>query len=275
MELSLIAWATVIALIGVVVGAKVQRTAKFIYPYDALTLIIVGFCFLDSVMRFFSFEKFWYLPFLFGYATGYLVVGRTSYIMVETISLANKTMTSDPWVMWEEEGVTYTQKQSNVALLRRLILGVKHRVVSNAPFDEDWIVTTKIPMLPLISKPTVMAEEVTTDWVPTHVFWKFHTKQYTTEITLAYGGMVSKAQLALDERYLQQMQQQNTDLVAEVHELRGQQGPLLMEMSLRLDQKVIAMSPQNRMYNLIKRNPKNEEKEEEDGSEETTGQVQQ
>ena len=267
MDISVIAGSTALALVGVIVGAKVQRTAKFIYPYDLLTLIICGFCLLDSMMKFFSFEKFWYLPFLFGYGTGYLVVGRTSYVMVQTVSLSNKTMTSDPWVIWEENGKMYTQQQNEIALIRRLLFGVKHEIITNAPLDEDWIVTTKIPMLPVITKPTVIAEDVITDWRPVHLFWKIRLKQYVTEIVLAYGGMVSKVQLAQDERYLQKMQQQNTNLVAEVHELRGQQGPMLMEMSLRMDQVMDSTTPLNRMFNLIKRKPK---KEEEDGSEEAT-----
>lgn len=268
MDVSVIAGATAIALLGVIVGAKVQKAAKFIFPYDALTLTICGFCLVDCVFELFSFDKFWYLPFLLGYATGYLVVGRTSYLMIQTVSLSEKTMISDPWVMWEEDGRMYTQKQSNVALFRRLFLGVKHEVRTNAPLDDDWIVTTKIPLFPIISKPTVIAEEVVTSWTPVHVFWKFHTKQYTTEIILAYGGMVSKLQLAQDERYLQKMQQQNTDLVAAVHELRGQQGPMLMEMALRLEQKITSTAPVNRMFDLISRNPKKKKKVEKDGSSE-------
>lgn len=268
MDVSVIAGSTAIALLGVIVGAKVQKMAKFIFPYDALTLTICGFCIVDWTFNIFPFEKFWYLPFLLGYITGYLVVGRTSYVMIQTTNLSEKVMESNPWVMWEEDGRTYTQKQSNKALLRRLFLGVKHEVRTNAPLDDDWIVTTKIPLFPIISKPTVIAEEAVTSWTPVHVFWKFHTKQYTTEIILAYGGMVSKLQLAQDERYLQKMQQQNTDLVAAVHELRGQQGPMLMEMALRLEQKITSTAPVNRMFDLISRNPKKKKKVEKDGSSE-------
>lgn len=264
-----IALSTVIALAGVVVGAKVQKVVKFIYPYDLVTLSLCAFCLLDYVIGFLPLDKFWYLPLLFGYATGYLVVGRTSYVMIQTISLANKTMSSDPWVMWEEDGRIYTQEQGNRALLRRLIFGIKHEILSNSPIDEDWTVMVKIPLFPLISKSTVMAEEVMTTWVPEKIFWKFSLKRYTTNITLAYGGMVSKAQLALDEVFLQEMQKQNTSLVAAVHELRSEQGPMLMEMALKLEQKIVSTAPVNRMFSLIKRKP-----EVKDGNEEAAGEAQ-
>lgn len=243
---------TAIALAGVVAGAKVQRVAKFIYPYDALTLTIAGFCIADTIAGMLPTDKFWYLPLLLGYATGYLVVGRTGYTMVQTVSLGDKVMDCEPWVFWQEDGRTYTQEQTNRALLRRLLFGIKHEVVSNTPLDKEWTVNVKVPMFPLITKPTVMAEDVVTSWSPVRVFWRFTSKRYVTEITMAYAGMVTKAQLSQDERFLQVMQRQNTDLVAEVHELTSQQGPKLMEMALRLEHEIDSKAPVNRMYDLIR-----------------------
>ena len=166
----------------------------------------------------------------------------------------------------------FTQEQSNLALLRRLLFGVKHELYSNAPLNDEWTLMVKVPMLPLINKPMVFAESVQTTSRLVHTFWRFHAKQCTTEIILAYAGMVSKAQLSQDESYLQEMQQQNTNLVAAVHELRGQQGPMLMEMALKLEQKITSTAPVNRMFDLIKRNPKLK-KEEEDGNEETANET--
>ncbi len=146
---------TLVALIGVVIGARVQRVAKFIYPTDFMTLLICGFCILDYSFQLIPFDKYWYLPLLFGYGTGYLVVGRTSYIMIQTMSLANKIITTDPWVIWEDEGRMFTQEQKNIALLRRLFFNVRHEVVSNSPLNDDWTVMMKVPMLPLINRPMV------------------------------------------------------------------------------------------------------------------------
>ena len=263
MELwEIIALSTVVALVGVVFGAKVQKAVKFIYPFDLITWSLCTICLMDYALYkaipgpgLFPIDKFWYLPLLLGYATGYLVVGRTSYVMVQTISLANKTMTSDPWVIWERDGQIYTQEQSNLALIRRIFFGIRHEIITNSPMDEDWTVTVDIPLFPLISKRTVMAEDVVSTWVPVRIFWRFYVKKWTTYITLAYGGMVSKAQLAHDEKFLYEMQKQNTNLVAAVHELRSEQGPMLMEMALKLEQKIVSTAPVNRMFSLIKRKP--------------------
>ena len=243
--------ATAVALAGVVVGAHVQKAARFIYPVDCLTILIAVLILADALLGAMPWEPFWYLPFGLGYATGYLVVGRTSYVMVWETSLATKRVQMRPWVLWEEHGRTYIQEQTQRALLRRLVCRVRHEVVSDVPLDSSWVVEAKYPLFPEFVRPTVVVESVDVSWVPEHWFWRFSVRRYTTRVDVAYAGTVSKMQLAQDEAALRVLQGQNTALVSELRDMRSRQGPALMEMALRMEQSIEATSPVNRMYDLL------------------------
>lgn len=249
---------TVVAIAAVFIGAKVQRTAKFIYPHDFLTIGIAMICIADIVAGSImdtttasGLDPYWYLPFSIGYVAGYLVVGRTKYVMVWETYLGGKHIAMSPWVIWTEHGSTYLQEQNNRALFRRLFCRVKHEVVANAPIDDDWSADLSFPLLPAQHCRVLCAESVAVTWSPVRI-GLIYVRQYVTELTLAYAGTASKMQLAQDEAALEDMQTQNVDLISEIHDLRKQQGPALLEMALRLDQSVEASSPANRMYSLIR-----------------------
>ena len=272
---STIAVCTAIAMVAVVIGSRVQKAARFIYPLDVMTLSIIAIAAIDSIFGIVIKDAFWYVPFVLGYFVGYLVVGRTAYVMIWETSLASMHVNMYPWVIWEEHGEIYLQEQSNRALLRRLICGVRHTILTNVPLEENWMVDTKYPMFPAFSKPTIVAEDVKVTWEPAHWFWKFNVRRYTTIIDIAYAGTVSKLQLAQDELYLRQLQNQNTSLINHIHELESQQGPMLMEAALRIDQGVEDTAPVNRMHALVreglpKKKKKNKERRVENASEEVS-----
>ena len=261
---------TAVAILGVIIGAKVQKACRFIYPMDAITISVSLFILTDSIVSITPIDPFWYLPFIAGYVAGYLVVGRTSYVMVWTMSLAAKHVDMNPWVTWTENGRTFLQEQSNRALFRRILFGVKHEIVSDVPLDSDWVVDAKYPLFPLFSRPTVVAENVVTTASKVHLFWRFHALSYTTHVSVAYAGSVSKMQLTQDEQALRMMQEQNTDLINTVHELTSQQGPMLMEMALRLEQEITSTTPANRMYELVKIGKCRKRRKNDDGKEDAT-----
>lgn len=279
-----IALSTMAAILGVVLGAKVQRAARFIYPVDCMTLMLIVLIAADCLLRVTPWDPYWYLPFALGYATGYLVVGRTSYVMVWETSLANKHVDMRPMVLWEEHGQTFVQEQTQRALLRRLVCGVRHEVLSNVPLDTDWVVDAKYPLFPQFSKPTIIVEDMETTWAPEHWFWRFKVRRYTTAISIAYAGTVSKMELARDEEYLKILQRQNNGLIGKVRDMQARQGPALMEMVLRMEQGVEGASPLNRMYDLVnaqrarpgkeRKNEKRKEVREDGDSKEAGGEVQ-
>lgn len=251
-------WAEVIAvvIVGVAAGAKVQRCARFLYPYDVMTLGFLAAIAADVLLGISGIQAMWYASFLLGYITGYLVVGRTVYIMMMEIDLGGKFVSNTPIVIWNEGTSTYIQEQTNRALVRRLLFGIRHELVSNVPVDTEWKVDSKYPLFPLFSKRTVMVEDSRKTFVLEHVFWRFTARRYTTEMVIAYAGMVSKVQLSQDQDCLRRLQNQNIDLAAEINELRSRQGPMLMETAIAIEAAVAATSPINRMYNLMRRRPR-------------------
>lgn len=255
MDASQLLMAAGVALVGVVIGARVQRAARFIYPTDFMTLAIAAFILADLALGATGIGATWYAAFILGYIVGYLIVGRTSYMMLWTTDLAHKELRMVPLVTWTEDGRQYLQKQSNVALFRRLVLRVRHDIVSNVPLEDDWYSVVKYPAFPFFRRCVVVAETVDTWWEPQHLFWKVSAKHYVTSIRIAYAGTVSKLQLAQDEDSLREMQDQNNRLIREIRNLRSQQGPALMEMELRMEQARLAAKPVNRMFEMLCRRP--------------------
>ncbi len=267
------------ALGGVIVGSIVQRTAKFLYPYDWMTMVILTAIIVDAILLISGIDPVWYAPFLLGYAVGYMIVGRTRYKMVMDINIPSKTMRMKPWVIYIHGEHLCIQEQSNRALLRRQICGVRHIILSvdGAPVNTDWYSHNKYPLFPVFEKELIVLEDVKVDYYPVKVFWRFHARQYVTRVRVAYGSMASKLELMRSAEVLTEQQEVIVSLANEVSELQSALGPQLMEMAIAIDNTAVSTSPENRMFEVIKnkRNPKKEIIEEviSDGPAESTDPV--
>lgn len=248
--------ASAAALGGVIVGAAIQKTAKFLYPYDWMTLTIVAAIAADTILQVTGIDPVWYPPFLLGYLVGYVIVGRTRYTMVMDINVVSKTMRMRPWVLYMHDDKLCIQEQTNRALLRRQVFGVRHIVVSvdNASINADWFSDSKYPMFPAFEKNLLVLEDLTVDYYPVHVIWRINTRQYVTKIRVAYGSMASKLELMRSASVLTDQQNTIVSLANEVNELQTALGPQLMEMAISIDKKAVSSSPENRMYSMIKKN---------------------
>lgn len=229
-----------------------QKFSKFIYPDDFVTILLAAFVIIDVAFSITGIDWTWYIPLVAGYVLGYIILGRTSYVMLWETDLADKCIRMTPWVIWDEGGRTYLQVQSNRELLKRLLFNVRHEVTSNVPLDPDWYTVMKYPLFPNFQKPAVIVEDIRTSSRPEHLFWRFSVIHYATEISVAYGGQVSRLQLANDQSVLTDMQRQNNRLILQVRDLRAQQGPALMEMSLKLEEMKQTATPANRAYEMLR-----------------------
>ncbi len=243
------------ALGGVFIGAAVQKTAKFLYPYDWMTITILIAIVIDLIGNFTGFEQIWYVPFLLGYFVGYLIVGRTRYTMVMDISIVSKTMRMYPWVTYQHEGRLCIQEQTNRALLRRQLAGVRHEIVSldGVAMNTDWTSDSKYPMFPKFEKNLLVLEDQNVGYRLVPIFWKVNARQYVTTIRVAYGSTASKLELMESANVLHDQQTTIVGLLDEVNKLKTALGPQLMEMAMRINHKAVAKSPENRMYNIIRK----------------------
>lgn len=253
---------TVLAVIAAAIGSQVQKLCKFIFPTDFISIGIMVFIGFDLFLlvlevNMIPIDPFWYIPFFAGYWLGYVIVGCTNYIEVIDLRLRAKHFDIQPWVLYEVEGKLFIQEQTNIALFRRIFFGIKHAVISNVYLDDDWTIGAKFPMFPIFNKRACIIQFQETSYKLVPVSGKLCMKEYTTIIRLAYGSMVSKAQLATDEKYLEQMQKEMVRSVNEIHALKSEQGSKMMEMALAVHNKVDSTSPENRVFDLAKRFLKN------------------
>lgn len=232
---------TSVVVAGVLFGALVQRKTYFLYPVDIFTVLMVVFVLIQvaagaegplSVVSI-GVDVYWYLPLLLGYVAGYIVSGRTRYIMIRSFN-PDKLTVGEHWVVYTRDGRTYRQEQSNRELLKRLLFGVEHEVVSNADLVPDWDDVTTYPLFPTFRKKFLMAEWWETYEIPpekkqkyvrrlnatVEVEPRFYMRRYVTSVRVARGSMVSRIDLIHDAKALDRMQGDLIEANNEIFRLR-------------------------------------------------------
>lgn len=235
----------------------IQRSAKFLYPTDWMTITLTIVIMTDLIFDIAPWEDLWYLPFAAGFLVGYLLVGRQKYILVANINVSSKHLTLRPWILYERDGVLCRQKQNNRDLIRRQFFGAHNKVRDmdgNAPqIHPDWVSNAKYPLFPKFVADMLVLEDVEESSKTVKVWWKFRTKVTTTHIHVAFASSASKLDLLHSVDVLADQQTTISNLYSEIHALRAAQGPKLMELAIRVNDRASSASPENRMYNLLTR----------------------
>lgn len=196
-----------IMAISMAIGAAVQRAVKFIWPTDFITIGIVAFAIIQLIEwpAFLSIpgvDPIWWIPVLAGYIIGYIVIGRTQYIMVRKMG-DDKRTTTRPWVLYHMDGKPYIQEQSNGALIKRLVFGIHHPLLTPVPLIPDGEDDTKYPGFPrFVHKVAYVEDWETYPLIPEDVTSRWQPKRYATEVKVAYGGMASMYDLMRDREVL-------------------------------------------------------------------------
>lgn len=237
----MIVMTTMVVVLGVAMGAVVQRKTYFLYPVDAFTMILAAFIAVQVLaqhvppmaLAFIGVDSYWYVPLAIGYIAGYVVSGRTRYIMIRCFN-PDKTTLGEHWIIYTHDGRTYRQEQSNRELFKRLLFGVEHEVVSNADLVPDWDDVTSYPLFPEFRKKFLMAEWWETYELPpekrsrfvrrlnavVEVEPKLYLRRYVTSVRVARGSMVSRMDLVHDAKALDRMQGDLIEANNEIFRLR-------------------------------------------------------
>ena len=233
--------------VAMVIGAAVQRAVKFIWPIDAITLTIVVFAAVQligwpSFLIVPGIDPIWWVPVLVGYIIGYVVIGRTSYIMVRRLT-DDKSFDTEPWVLYTEDGRAYVQEQNNKALIKRLVFGIKHPVLSPLPLEPDFEDRTKYPGFPVFKRRMVCVEGWHTyELIPEHVSrWRF--KRYATEVKVAAGSAVSRIELVRSFRALDKVNAQLIEAENEIYALQQSLSVRMADTVARFLAKVYSRAP--------------------------------
>ncbi|AGN25483.1 hypothetical protein [Candidatus Methanomassiliicoccus intestinalis] len=213
-------------------GAKIQKTVKFLYPVDPFTVSLMAACISVMIIQK-PFEWFWYLPVIFGYILGFVIVGRTSYIMLRYLQPNIRHSDADPWVFYHDKnGNMCVQDQSWRQLLKRIFLGVHHYVLCDSDLAPNWVESTHHPFIPRFRIQVMYVEYLSTE--EEEVCLKesrklpkngekprgLYVKQRISYIKAAHGSQVSLAELIADAGALDKANSRIEELEKEIYWLR-------------------------------------------------------
>lgn len=218
--------------ISMVIGAAVQRAVKFIWPTDFMTVSIVAFAAIQligwpSFLIVPGVDPIWWIPMLIGYIIGYIVIGRTRYIMVRRLT-DDKSFDTEPWVLYHIDGKPYIQEQNNKALLKRLVFGIHHPILSPVSLEPDYEDRTKYPGFPVFHRRMVCVEGWRTYEMMPETVSRWQLKRYATEVKVAYGSTVSRYELL---RSFQALDRVNSRLIEAENEIYALHQSLSVRMA--------------------------------------------
>lgn len=218
--------------ISMVIGAAVQRAVRFIWPTDFMTVSIVTFAAVQiigwpSFLIVPGVDPIWWIPMLIGYIIGYIVIGRTRYIMVRRLT-DDKSFDTEPWVLYHIDGKPYVQEQSNKALLKRLVFGIHHPILSPVSLEPDYEDRTKYPGFPVFHRRMVCVEGWRTYEMMPETVSRWQLKRYATEVKVAYGSTVSRYELL---RSFQALDRVNSRLIEAENEIYALHQSLSVRMA--------------------------------------------
>jgi hypothetical protein len=218
--------------ISMVIGAAVQRAVRFIWPIDFITISIVAFAAVQligwpSFLTVPGVDPIWWIPMLVGYIIGYIVIGRTRYIMIRRLT-DDKSFDTEPWVLYHIDGKPYIQEQSNKALLKRLVFGIHHPILSPVSLEPDYEDRTKYPGFPVFHRRMVCVEGWRTYEMMPETVSRWQLKRYATEVKVAYGSTVSRYELL---RSFQALDRVNSRLIEAENEIYALHQSLSVRMA--------------------------------------------
>ena len=213
---------TTAAVMGVmvIVGALVQRTVKFIYPTDLVTILLLAAnVWLVAMVTAGRWEvgfSLWYiLPELAGYFMGYLIGSRNNDWMVQYISPRIGYTYRIPMAVYEHKGRQCIADQNNRALVKRVLFGIHHEIDSEVWLEPNWTDDAKYRLFPPFRRRMINIEsmETTSERVP--IWWRLKVKRYTTHIRVAYGSQATAAELVHSMNVLDRLRAKVDSLEAE------------------------------------------------------------
>ena len=213
---------TTAAVMGVmvIVGALVQRTVKFIYPTDLVTILLLAAnVWLVAMVTAGRWEvgfSLWYiLPELAGYFMGYLIGSRNNDWMVQYISPRIGYTYRIPMAVYEHKGRQCIADQNNRALVKRVLFGIHHEIDSEVWLEPNWTDDAKYRLFPPFRRRMVNIESMETTSASVPIWWRLKVKRYTTHIRVAYGSQATAAELVHSMNVLDRLRAKVDSLEAE------------------------------------------------------------
>jgi hypothetical protein len=190
--------AILVIAFGVIIGAVVKQITRFLTPTDFISIILCAVVLLDIYFHWFDKmtgdNKVWNLAWVAGYQIGFWL-WKIDYLTPIRTTLKEKTisMLPIPYYYPDDGSGCCLATQTNVALFKRLFLGIHHRLGTDAGMQQDWQTIAKKPYLPKIHVRSLWVEKeiITEEKVK---WWIFTLSKFQTEYKLCYASGIQKAQ---------------------------------------------------------------------------------
>jgi len=236
----------VVALMAVVIGAKVQKYSRFAVPKDIVTISIMLFILADiyvfPILDMNSGGSVWYpcidlllhLSFAAGYMTGYMINGRQIWTMIVNFAAAAGEDIGHYRVIYQVGDIDCIADQNNRALLKRWIFGIHHKIVwkdARPVRRREYRESRRHPILRLRYKKlwlngiTELPPEYRVLWQPKlgdRILWTWRTKVYTTSYTLAEANQAEQREVIQTFSRLDTLNEEIRRLNYECEDLRRQ-----------------------------------------------------
>lgn len=225
MDVNILDIVLIVAIMSVsaILGGAVQRKTMFIWPHDVFTLVIVIFVIADVILRICPWDYSIYIPIIVGYFIGYAISSRKRYIHIMMPKMADQEFPFNYIVPYSKGKKWYIQDQNNKALLKRLIFGVEHEIITNVRLEPNFNVIVRMPFY-YVPDFKVLVVDVYRNYDPKIVRKDKHIRclQYTTEIYAAPASLHSKMELLTIENAHELDIQQNIRLQGELSKAKNE-----------------------------------------------------
>lgn len=189
-----IMWAAVIVSIGLAIGAGVKAFTRFLAPTDFISLGLVAAIVIEVIFQpFGQWDRLWYIVWVIGYFCGFFL-WHVDYILPVMTDCTNRTIDVRPVTVYlPDDGSGYCiQVQRNKDLIKR-IMGIPHRLGTDAGLPNDWIGRFKRPYFPAVKGRLTWVQK-TEIKIETVKLWRWNVKRYTTTYRVAHASGVDKVQ---------------------------------------------------------------------------------
>lgn len=197
-------------------------------------------------------DLWWNIPVLVGYFVGYIVSGRTRYVMIRTFS-GQKISNAKAYVFYEEGERTFIQEQSNRELAKRLLFGIRHEVTGGSGADlnleADWTDIVKYPLFPEFVRRMIYADSVERYELDTD---RRFMREYVTYISRANGSLVSRVNLIRDYRAIEHANSQIIELQNKVFRLQQSYNTRLSKYLSQILMSFVSVQPGAHLVRTVK-----------------------
>lgn len=277
--LEVIIVSVLIMALATAVGAFVQKSTLFIFPWDPATVLTtiaavsIIICDYLQIINL-PFEPYWLIPFGLGYCIGYYINGLTHYSQVFYADVAGQIIDAKPIVVYRHAfdrrtGRQYDcmAEQSWKALFKRWLLNIHHEIDTHGiGWQENWDTSIKYPGFPVFFRgksQVVESWEICSRVINYGQKWdrktsqyrpRFQITQYYSDVRIASSDQVPRLRLLKTQRALDEANIAVHELQNKVMDMQFERTTITNIMIADMLGSILDMAPLARVQQAVRKN---------------------